>query len=757
MINHIRLLGVATFKKPVEIRPKKINFFYGGNGTGKTTISKIISGDLLSPTCTVDKDSDDTVLVYNKPFVERNFQEISEIAGIFTLGSDAGKAQEFIKEKELEYDDIDTQIKNKSSTLKKFNDEEKALETKFQNDCWQIQIKYGSTFPKAMTGTRSAKSAFSRKCLKVYNPLDESAVQTVEQLKVLYNAAFSEEAARYDQYALLNLKRASELDTNDLLAKRITGKVDSDIGRFIEYLGTSDWVKHGTLFAEKANGKCPYCSQPLPDNIKADIENFFDETYKKDCDELNSYAVTYGQFCESVIQQLDSIVASSYEIISYDEISTKIQMYKALVEKNRALLSRKIDAPTAPVKLSQSINLLSEINEIIKKFNSKIAENNNLVEHQKEAQKNCEDEVWRYITTELSTAINEFKKQSDGKQKAIENVTTQQINLEKTAQEIERQIELKRASISSVEYTVQEINNILEGYGFNGFKLAVNKSSRGTYKIIRPDGTDAKESLSEGEYNFITFLYFYHLVFGSRNPQELNRNKVIVIDDPISSLDSNVLFIVSSLVKNIITFCRKGEHSVKQVLISTHNIYFHKEITFVGSRDHWPATQTAFFIIRKKNEISSVTEYKDNQIQSSYEMLWDEIRQPDKGTAKSIFNTMRRILENYFNIIGGIDYETCINAFEGEDKLICKSLISCINEQSHTISDDYFMCIEDSEMGHYLRVFKEIFDKMGQTSHYNMMMRIDPELDEPNAEIADPVIKDQAIETSAVMTQTKKV
>ena len=133
---------------------------------------------------------------------------------------------------------------------------------------------------------------------------------------------------------------------------------------------------------------------------------------------------------------------------------------------------------------------------------------------------------------------------------------------------------------------------------------------------------------------------------------------------------------------------------------------------------------TYVYIIRKKDNISSITQYSENQIQSSYEMLWSDIRNPANGSAKTVFNTMRRILENYFNIIGGIDYEACVNQFEGEDKVICKSLISCINEQSHTISDDYFMCVEDSEIEQYLRIFSEIFEKMGHISHYNMMMRI---------------------------------
>lgn len=244
-----------------------------------------------------------------------------------------------------------------------------------------------------MTGTRAAKYAFSKKCLETYNVLDESAVKTVEGLEVLYNAAFLKEAAKYEQYTLLNLEKATELDTNDLLVKQITGKANSDIGRFIEYLGASDWVKRGTILAKKADGKCPYCSQPLPENIKSDIEDFFDETYQKECSELKSYSVAYGQFCESIVGRLDSIVTSGYSILSYDELSTKVDVYKARVEKNEAMLSRKIDAPSTSVELEQCIELLTEINEIIKAFNVKIAENNDLVEHQKDTQKNCEDEV----------------------------------------------------------------------------------------------------------------------------------------------------------------------------------------------------------------------------------------------------------------------------------------------------------------------------------------------------------------------------
>ena len=85
---------------------------------------------------------------------------------------------------------------------------------------------------------------------------------------------------------------------------------------------------------------------------------------------------------------------------------------------------------------------------------------------------------------------------------------------------------------------------------------------------------------------------------------------------------------------------------------------------------------------------------------------------------------MRRILEHYFQVIGGIKYEECINEFEGEDKLICKALIAFINDGSHSIFDDLVVSFDESSLENYLRVFRLIFERLHHIDHYNMMMRI---------------------------------
>lgn len=83
---------------------------------------------------------------------------------------------------------------------------------------------------------------------------------------------------------------------------------------------------------------------------------------------------------------------------------------------------------------------------------------------------------------------------------------------------------------------------------------------------------------------------------------------------------------------------------------------------------------------------------------------------------------MRRIIENYFKLFGGINESELVEYFEGEEKIIFKSLISWINEGSHIINDDLFIESSIEEQTKYLEVFKKIFEKSGHIAHYNMMM-----------------------------------
>ena len=57
-----------------------------------------------------------------------------------------------------------------------------------------------------------------------------------------------------------------------------------------------------------------------------------------------------------------------------------------------------------------------------------------------------------------------------------------------------------------------------------------------------------------------------------------------------------------------------------------------------------------------------------------------------------------------------------------EDKMICRSLISWINDGSHSIPDDLYIDSYTDSVDRYKVIFREIFIKMDHKAHYDMMM-----------------------------------
>ena len=64
--------------------------------------------------------------------------------------------------------------------------------------------------------------------------------------------------------------------------------------------------------------------------------------------------------------------------------------------------------------------------------------------------------------------------------------------------------------------------------------------------------------------NFVSFLYFYHLLKGSWSESGVTTDRVVVIDDPVSSLDADVLFIVSTLIRALYRDGHASRHQSRQ-------------------------------------------------------------------------------------------------------------------------------------------------------------------------------------------------
>lgn len=145
----------------------------------------------------------------------------------------------------------------------------------------------------------------------------------------------------------------------------------------------------------------------------------------------------------------------------------------------------------------------------------------------------------------------------------------------------------------------------LKAYGFTNFKIVPSKKYENSYQIQRPDGTLATDTLSEGEETFISFIYFLQFAKGSVDRNKVSSKKIMVLDDPISSLDSTILYVASSMVKSLIKNIRKGESDVKQLFVLTHNVFFHKETSYISRRND-EFKDINYWILSKNDSISSI-------------------------------------------------------------------------------------------------------------------------------------------------------
>lgn len=133
---------------------------------------------------------------------------------------------------------------------------------------------------------------------------------------------------------------------------------------------------------------------------------------------------------------------------------------------------------------------------------------------------------------------------------------------------------------------------------------------------------------------------------------------------------------------------------------------------------------TFYWILRKIDNISTVQGFEmENPIVSSYELLWKELKNRDHNSGITIQNIMRRIIENYFRILGKYGDDVLIQKFSNPlEQEVCRSLICWINDGSHCLPDDLFIEAPADTIDKYFEVFRKIFKEMGHISHYNMMM-----------------------------------
>lgn len=742
MITQISLQNVATFGSEVQTMSdlKKLNFVFGTNGSGKTTISRVLRAPDDYSSCAIVWENEKRIpcKVYNSDFVAENFRDDSDMPGIFTLGKEELETKNRIQQIQDALRKLESTQGEKTVLLKGTDGNGGkagafvALEKKYTNKFWEQKQKYDSSPIKfGMEGCLSSKERFRSELLNQFSSNREPPY-TFEELSKRAETAFGDSPQTLSEISIPNFVPLLKLSESTILSKRIVGKEDIDISALIKKLNNSDWVKAGMAYLEKSEGYCPFCQKQVPHNLTEQLSEYFDDAYSEALKELSDLAIRYTSIGSQLLNQLKSIGQQNTAMLDVQTFNAAVTLLEKTIEENKRKIDSKRQNPSNSIVLVDYGNLPDELVNLVKDANKKIAEHNLTVSRISDERRTLKKQIWKFIVNEASSDIALYKKEKKNLENEIESLESKIKEDERQRKALESKLRTLQSTLTSVIPTKNLINGWLKEFGFTGFQLAVS-SDEHSYSLIRDDGTPVNKSLSEGERNFVTFLYFYALLKGSQDNSGNTPEQIVVIDDPVSSMDSEVLFIVSTLIHELYEGICNNSSNIKQLVVLSHNLYFYKEVTFFDSLPKKIRSNRKqllrYWIVRKHKGISQLYFKEDNPVQSTYEILWSDVREaskhPDITNSNSLQNTMRRILEHYYKYYGGVSLNKLPEKVGGEYRWIVKTLLAWTNDGSHSKFEDICCApIQENSVELYLNAFRLIFEQTEQIAHYNMMMRL---------------------------------
>lgn len=766
-------LDDATFRGTgTHIEPTYINYIFGNNGVGKSTIANAIRNGAGITYSDKSSAEDYQTLVFDQRFINQNIQNFRNLPGVFTMTEENAEIQKQIDAASGQQDTARKTAGTAAAEKTKLRADREEVTNRFHKSLWKNTESLRSEhFPLTQKGFGGSKKKFAEELLK-----HSDAKHDLAELQRMYQAAYSDTARAYPRFT--DIKDISALDNTDgreILSVAIVNSSETDLAQFWREIGAEEWVQKGyTEYHKEAGGVCPYCNQILPPDFEKKLTDSFDDRYEKNKEQLDAFLKKYREQANTLFVPLAKPPEDLYPAVDRKTYDDKLAALKGIIAENVEKIREKVDEPARQVTLTATAPVLQELSDIIAGFNKLIDENNKIVADGPAKRLECRTKVFEYMAFEYKDLIDAYRKSCS----ELDNKIAAQQKIIDTQNETIRQMKEKIRQLDrqtkETESAMHSINATLKDAGFQGFELCPHwedvKQKDGTVKRVVPfpvrnyavvrvnPETGAKEiaeNLSEGEKNFIAFLYFQQQVFGTNGSENNDgRRKIVVIDDPVSSMDSGTMFIVGAQVRKMIEICRNSVDSsravvpgnfIKQIFILTHNAYFHKDVTYLYA-NKWDFV--SFYLIRKIDNKSSVRLYDDvnpdcptarmniNPVKNSYAALWESYKEVKSGIPlKSI---IRRILEYYFLQLCGYDGEDlrqCIlvdhkadfmrdaNGEENDERYgLVKVLLSYITSDSIGINDGIHYTDEFLDEKVYRDTFEMIFRCMGQSQHFDMMM-----------------------------------
>lgn len=409
------------------------------------------------------------------------------------------------------------------------------------------------------------------------------------------------------------------------------------------------WIKEGLRCHDRNASECLFCSSKniSVEKIEKRLRGYEEDKRQQDTEFLQSIADKLSALLDSLdkVMERKDLLEDKLgkhnvdDAINFEEGASRLREF-------RGRIINKVECMGSSVALSdeeiESVNCalvnLNRINGTLEQLKTDKISNLTKEEDKQNVLVNAavkialdEDRLFQERLNELKILEKEVLTKSE------EN------------KELQKQVDELRSQLSSYGDFMDYLNPILSELGV-GFMLAQDPSNEKLYylKSSMEDGIQLTVAdISEGEKNMLALLFFYYELFDDPNQSEIKSDiKIIVIDDPISSLDDNNRTHIIEVIKSIL---QKG---TDQTFVFTHSWDDFCDITY-KYRNQKESDYSFYEVV--KDSSSRLVKIKSNIL--PYDKLFGEIYEISEINTKEkelddcqryhSANSMRRIFEEY--------------------------------------------------------------------------------------------------------------
>lgn len=634
---------------------RRFNLVYGWNGSGKTTISRILRAleNREIPTdCEVELQVDSrrirhsafanetvAIRVFNSDFVSDSVLAVDSdrVAPIYVLGEESIAQQENIDQLKRQHDEVRSLLEDR---LDQKTEADEALDRHRIDRAREIKESLRS--PGQNGYSNYNKSDYRSRADRMLSDPDAASYRVSSTQRDDLRAQSSERLKTPIDNILYELP---ELSTVAETANRTleTTVVSEAIRSLRDDPDLSNWVLEGLgIHKSRSNEQCLFCDQELPGARLERLNAHFNTEYQ----DLRTRIADYIAKLRSEVEAIRSVAlpnaAQFYEEFSHDysELATKLEaefdVSKRFIEYVIEALSSKAARAFDSFSLDKSPptvddSIIVRINELIRRHNDRTSEFGQRVRQARERLE--EDAVARSLER-----YQELKRRADESGSDVAKLKNQLLSL---TPEIARREQQMMEHLRPAE----ELNDELHKYlGHAEIQFTVRDSG---YEITR-SGVPAS-SLSEGEKTAIALLYFLKSL--DDRAFDLSTG-IVVLDDPVSSLDANALYAAFG-------FIRERTRHAAQLIVLTHNFAFFRQVKrWFSERNRLPQSRLLMLDVEFNNgarksilrDLDPLLRDYESDYQYLFSRIYGHVRygsDSDLGDNYVLPNMARRLLERF--------------------------------------------------------------------------------------------------------------